>query len=93
MNPMTKKPKGTAFIEFDTPAAAQKAAEASLLQRDGQGPGISIQGQVVLVDVALEQESARTLAKTQSKAEAGKTTKDSRNLYLVCVFLYTVAVP
>lgn len=82
LNKATGKPKGTAFIEFESAEAAQSAAAASQAKRDGNGPGVSLKGKQLEVHAALVQDSARALAQEQS-GFTGKG-KDKRNLYLVC---------
>lgn len=104
INPNTKQPKGTAFVEFKESAAAAKAADASqrgrqensALQlhgkclarpgsscsvcRSGEGPGVSLAGRLLDIDVALTQHDARAMAAQNS---GPSRPKDKRNLYLV----------
>jgi nucleolar protein 4 len=81
MNKVTGKPKGTAFVEFETPEGSLKAAAACQAQRDGKGEGVALMGKMLAIDTALVQDAARVLAQEQS-GFTGKS-KDSRNLYLV----------
>jgi hypothetical protein len=51
----TKKPKGTAFVEYKSQADAKKAAAACERGRKGTGPGISVGGRQLEVDMAVNQ--------------------------------------
>jgi RNA recognition motif-containing protein len=81
MNKTTGKPKGTAFVEFQTVESAEMAVAASKAQRSGEGAGVSLNGKVLSIDAALVQDSARELARLQEGLEG--RSKDKRNLYLV----------
>ena len=91
MNKATGKPKGTAFIEYESSESAAKAVAACQAKRDGKGAGVSLKGKLLEVDAALVQDSARALAQEQS-GFAGKG-KDKRNLYLVRAALPSTCVP
>jgi RNA recognition motif-containing protein len=80
MNKATSKPKGTAFVEYDAPESAIKAVAASKAYADGAGPGVSLRDKQLVIDAALVQDSARSLAAT-GNAKGGAS--DKRNLYLV----------
>eukprot|EP00198_Chlamydomonas_reinhardtii_P010429 XP_001699766.1 predicted protein [Chlamydomonas reinhardtii] len=74
------KPKGTAFVEYREPEAASKAADACARGRRNEGPGITLAGRPLDVDLALSGDGARSLA---TQRLAGKAVgKDRRNLYL-----------
>lgn len=49
------KPKGTAFVEFEYPADAQKAAAACARGRAKTGPGVTVAGRQIDIDMALTQ--------------------------------------
>lgn len=87
MNKATGKPKGTAFVEYDTPEGALKAVASSKAYAEGSGPGVSLRDKQLIIDAALVQDSARSLAATGS---AKGVPADKRNLYLVC-FRWVVA--
>jgi hypothetical protein len=87
MNKATGKPKGTAFVEFQTAEAAKAAVAASDAQRSGQGAGVSLKGKALCMDAALVQDRARELANSQ--VDASGRNKDKRNLYLVWGCLVT----
>eukprot|EP00271_Cylindrocystis_brebissonii_P008005 TRINITY_DN22008_c0_g1_i1.p1 TRINITY_DN22008_c0_g1~~TRINITY_DN22008_c0_g1_i1.p1 ORF type:complete len:961 (-),score=277.25 TRINITY_DN22008_c0_g1_i1:346-3228(-) len=83
LDPKTKRPKGTAFVEFRTASAALKAVEAAAEKPKGAGRtgavGVAVQGRAVKVNLAVGQQEARQLA-----AQAGvKNSKGGkRNLHL-----------
>ncbi|KAK9829098.1 hypothetical protein WJX72_003878 [[Myrmecia] bisecta] len=76
---VTKKQKGTAFVEFREAASAKKAADACARARKGEGPGIVVAGRPLEVDLALSQDDARSLA---AQKLPHFDSKDNRNLYL-----------
>ncbi|KAK9842211.1 hypothetical protein WJX81_000775 [Elliptochloris bilobata] len=79
LDKQTRKPKGTAFVEFEAVAAAQKAADASSKARQGAAPAVMVGGRPMEVDLALSQYAARTLAASKAAFVGGS---DNRNLYL-----------
>lgn len=83
MNKSTGQPKGTAFVQFEEAAGAQKACAACARRREGRGEGVSVKGKPLDIDAALVQDSARALA--QTKGGAGGT--KGRNLHLVRICL------
>ncbi|KAK1320779.1 hypothetical protein QJS10_CPA03g00720 [Acorus calamus] len=74
LHPVTKRPKGSAFLKFDTTVAVDNAvsAHASPELR------ISLNGRPLTVLKALDKETAHKVAKEKSKTED----EDRRNLYL-----------
>lgn len=89
MNKATGKAKGTAFVQFEDGAAAQKACAACARQRDGGGEGVTLRGKVLGIDAALVQDSARALAQSKGGAKGG----DRRNLHLVRCLGYSLVTP
>ena len=53
MDKPSGKCKGTAFVEFKSSADAKKAAAACDRGRQGVGPGITLQGRQIDVDMAV----------------------------------------
>ena len=80
LNKATGKAKGTAFADFATREGAKKAVAASAAHKSHAGPGVSLKGRQLEVDLALDQDAARQLAREQGKSGKGG---DKRNLYLV----------
>lgn len=84
MDKATGKPKGTAFVEFKSPAGAAAAAAACARAREGKGPDVMVKGVKLSVDLALTQDDARRLGQaggqTGSNGVGGKF--DRRNMYL-----------
>jgi nucleolar protein 4 len=86
----TGKPKGTAFIEFKDHEPAAAAAAASARARDGKGPGVTVKGVALTVDLALTQDDARRLGVERGVPPGGGVQGsavlggkyDRRNLYL-----------
>ncbi|GKY97770.1 hypothetical protein MPSEU_000735200 [Mayamaea pseudoterrestris] len=74
--------KGTAFLNYVKPAAAQRAVQAADVSGgaggDFDGAGILLSGRRLLVDLAVDKETATTL--TIDKNNVGG--KDRRNMYL-----------
>ena len=83
MDKASERPKGTAFVDFYDQAAAQRAAEACARGRRQEGPGVVVGGRVVEVDMALDQDGARSLAATKAGTGPGAEPGDKRNMYLV----------
>ncbi|KAG2482067.1 hypothetical protein HYH03_018977 [Edaphochlamys debaryana] len=76
----SRKPKGTAFVEFRSPESAAKAAAACERGRRHEGPGITLAGRPLDVALALSADGARQVAADRA---ASKTAgRDKRNLYL-----------
>lgn len=67
----TRKPKGTAFIEFKDPEPAAAAAAASARARAGKGPDVTVKGVPLTVDLALTQDDARRLGEAQAGGATG----------------------
>ncbi|MEW5317651.1 MAG: hypothetical protein WDW38_008933 [Sanguina aurantia] len=67
MNKASGKPKGTAFVEFGGGDAASKAAEACARGRLNKGPGITLKGSQLEVDMAVGQDAARALVSSAVK--------------------------
>ncbi|GLI62226.1 hypothetical protein VaNZ11_004823, partial [Volvox africanus] len=80
MDKASGKPKGTAFVEFREDGSADKAAAACARGRRNEGPGITLSGRQLEVDLAVTGEDARSLA-TQ-RLHSKTASKDRRNLYL-----------
>mmetsp|Transcript_2923 Transcript_2923/g.7844 ORF Transcript_2923/g.7844 Transcript_2923/m.7844 type:complete len:706 (-) Transcript_2923:173-2290(-) len=85
----TGKPRGTAFVEFEHPADAEKAAAACARGRTGAGPGVTLEGRQLDIDMAVSQDDARNISSAGAGAsgrrgskEGEGTGKDRRNLYL-----------
>ncbi|KAJ7543705.1 hypothetical protein O6H91_09G049400 [Diphasiastrum complanatum] len=77
LHPMTRRPKGTAFLEFDTQNAAQDAVSAAKESEEGK-TGLLFGGRVLVVNFAVERNEARDIAKQKFMQEH----HDRRNLYL-----------
>lgn len=75
VHPVTKRPRGTGFLKFTTPDAADAAVSAA---SDAPGMGIFLKGRQLKVLKALDKKSADDKALEKSKKE----TEDHRNLYL-----------
>ncbi|KAK9672800.1 hypothetical protein RND81_12G125600 [Saponaria officinalis] len=75
LHPLTKRPRGTGFLKFTNPDAADAAVFAS---NASPGLGIIFKGRQLKVLKALDKESAHTKAVEKSKHEI----QDQRNLYL-----------
>lgn len=71
INKATGVAKGTAFVEFRTPAGAAAAAAASARARSGKGPEVQLRGRAMEIDAALDKEGARTLAIAQAEEKGG----------------------
>ncbi|GAX77255.1 hypothetical protein CEUSTIGMA_g4701.t1 [Chlamydomonas eustigma] len=82
MDKASGKPKGTAFIEFKTGADAAKAAAACDRGRKGIGPGITLSGRQLDVDMAVNQDDARAISAGRANGKSSQEGKDKRNLYL-----------
>jgi nucleolar protein 4 len=85
LNKSTRKPKGTAFVDFRSVESANSAAEASKKASDKMGPPVIIAGKPVEIHIALGGDDIRDLA--IRKREGLDTTPvaptgDRRNLYL-----------
>ena len=78
LNKSTRKPKGTAFVDFKSVECAEKAAEASRKAKEKTGPPVIIAGMPVEIHIALGGDDIRNLA-IQKKQEG---TGDRRNIYL-----------
>eukprot|EP00850_Spirogloea_muscicola_P018662 SM000173S03031 [mRNA] locus=s173:193351:199506:- [translate_table: standard] len=74
LHPVTKRPKGTAFLEFTRHEDAEAAVQASKKQ------GVYIMGKALSVDMAVDKQEAVTLARSNSQHERER---DRRNLYLL----------
>mmetsp|Transcript_12677 Transcript_12677/g.32588 ORF Transcript_12677/g.32588 Transcript_12677/m.32588 type:complete len:845 (-) Transcript_12677:132-2666(-) len=79
MDKITGKLKGTAFVDFENKDAAERCASASKRKPGDKLGGISLNGTPLVIDVALTQDGARSLA-TQRAEAGGKS--DKRNLHL-----------
>lgn len=79
LNKSTRKPKGTAFVDFKSVECAEKAAEASRKAKEKTGPPVIIAGMPVEIHIALGGDEIRNLA-IQKKEEG--TGGDRRNTYL-----------
>ena len=55
MDKVSRKPRGTAFIEYKSADSAHKAVAACDRGRKGVGPGITLGGRPLDVDLALNQ--------------------------------------
>lgn len=75
LHPVTKRPRGTAFLKFATPAAADAAVLAASTTQD---LGILIKGRTLSVLKALDKKSAEKREMEKRKKEDD----DPRNLYL-----------
>lgn len=86
LNKSTKKPKGTAFVDFKTVESANKASEASQKSLAKTGPPVMIAGKPVEIHIALGGDEIRDLAirKSNDLGEVkGKIDcEKGRNLYL-----------
>ncbi|GIL62659.1 hypothetical protein Vafri_16846, partial [Volvox africanus] len=80
MDKASGKPKGTAFVEFREDGSADKAAAACARGRRNEGPGITLSGRQLEVDLAVTGEDARSLATRRLVSKTAS--KDRRNLYL-----------
>ena len=85
LNKSTRKPKGTAFVDFRSVESANIAAEASKKASEKMGPPVIIAGKPVEIHIALGGDDIRDLAIRKREglaitpvAPAG----DRRNLYL-----------
>eukprot|EP00850_Spirogloea_muscicola_P011480 SM000071S21104 [mRNA] locus=s71:474335:480295:+ [translate_table: standard] len=74
LHPVTRRPKGTAFLEFIRHEDAEAAVQACKKQ------GVYIMGKALSVDIAVDKQEARTLARSNSQHERER---DRRNLYLL----------
>jgi nucleolar protein 4 len=99
-DPKTGLPRGTAFITYEKHAAAERAMKASnknaptkkgndpagaTMPTSGLQSGISLKGRPLLVDYAVDKETANTLKRDTDQGGDGshnKHQKDKRNLYL-----------
>lgn len=79
INKATNKAKGTAFVEYQRPECAAKAAAACDKGRRAEGPGVVLAGMSLQVDVAVDANAARQIAKDKA---AGLEPADRRCLYL-----------
>ncbi|XP_006827040.2 RNA-binding protein 28 isoform X1 [Amborella trichopoda] len=75
LHPVTKRPKGTAFIKFETPEAADAAISTGNAET---GSGILMKGRRLTVLKALDKKSAHKKELNKIKKEE----HDQRNLYL-----------
>lgn len=82
MDKASSKPKGTAFVEYKSAADAVKATQACDRGRKSSGPGVSLKGKVIDLDLALDPDAARQLSQAKGGGISGGLTKDKRNLYL-----------
>lgn len=78
LNKSTRKPKGTAFVDFKSVECAEKAAEASRKAKEKTGPPVIIAGMPVEIHIALGGDDIRNLAIQKKQEGAG----DRRNIYL-----------
>lgn len=80
----TRKPKGTAFVDFKTVDAANKAAEASDKANKKMGPPVIIAGKPVEIHIALGGDEVRDLAIKRSKnLHGGEEKERGQNAYLI----------
>lgn len=77
-HPITKRPKGTAFLEFSTEEAAEAAVAAGAKNEGDVGGGIVYGGRRLEVLVPMDKKSAQALAKERQE----KAIIDQRNIYL-----------
>ncbi|XP_043709342.1 RNA-binding protein 28 isoform X2 [Telopea speciosissima] len=75
LHQITKRPRGTGFLEFSTPSAADAAVSAS---NDTSGLGLVLKGRQLTVLKALDKKSAQQ----KELQKAKKEDHDHRNLYL-----------
>lgn len=67
LHPITKRPKGTAFVEFVTAEGAQEAiAAASRTEADG---GLVVGGRNIIMNLALDRDKAKQVARELSKEQ------------------------
>ncbi|KAL0386942.1 UNVERIFIED_CONTAM: RNA-binding protein 28 [Sesamum radiatum] len=86
LHQVTKRPRGTGFLKFTTPDAANAAFAAG---NTVAGLGILIKGRAVKVLKALDKKSAHNKALEKAK----KDDQDHRNLYLAKEGLITEGMP
>lgn len=79
-----RRPKGTAFVKFATPAAADAAVLAA---NTTQGSGILMKGRTLNILKALDKKSIQKVEMEKKKNEAS----DPRNLYLAKVIYFLLA--
>jgi nucleolar protein 4 len=85
LNKQTRRPKGTAFVDFKTADSAKMAAAASQKATEKTGPPVMIAGKPVEIHIALGGDDIRDLAIKKSKGlrlEATTGREKGRNLYL-----------
>lgn len=86
LNKSTKKPKGTAFVDFKTVESANIVAEASQKAIAKKGPPVIIAGKPVEIHIALGGDEVRDLAFKKGnnlQVEDGREDKErGRNIYL-----------
>ncbi|CAB9506019.1 RNA-binding protein 28 [Seminavis robusta] len=74
-NPVTKLPRGTAFVTYKKPAGAARALR--------KNSAIILKGRPLVLDYAVDKETATTLVRDSNHSETKKLTgKDKRNFYL-----------
>eukprot|EP00897_Mesotaenium_endlicherianum_P008504 jgi/Mesen1/7682/ME000403S06864 len=79
LHPVTKRPKGTAFVEFTDSAAAAAAVAAAQAAAPSAGRGVVVGSRQVALSLAVGKEEARKLAAEQGTKERER---DKRSLYL-----------
>ena len=72
------KLKGTAFVDFADPAAAAAAAAACAKGRAKAGPGVTVGGRVVEVDLAVAAEDARAMAAQHAGAKGVRGVREDK---------------
>ncbi len=86
LNKSTKKPKGTAFVDFKTVESANQASEASQKAIAKKGPQVMIAGKPVEIHIALGGDEIRDLAVRKSndlgEVKGKPDSEKGRNLYL-----------
>ncbi|KAJ3705519.1 hypothetical protein LUZ61_009224 [Rhynchospora tenuis] len=75
LHKVTKRPRGTGFLKFSAPSAADAAVTAS---NAAPGLGIVIKGRALKVTKAIDKETAQKKEADKAKSEV----QDRRNLYL-----------
>ncbi|XP_024539975.1 RNA-binding protein 28 [Selaginella moellendorffii] len=79
LHPATKKPKGTAFVEFATREAAEALARATKNAEEGNS-SFSIAGKYPIAHFAVDRDAAREISTKKSIEERDH---DKRNLHLL----------
>lgn len=78
LHQLTKRPKGTAFIEFETIEGAEAAISAAEIKHGLADSGIIMKGRPLTVFRAMD----KTAANQKAKEKTEKPDHDQRNLYL-----------